>query len=278
MGIDFYGIIRDSKVKETSEFLKRKLPYTPEVAIILGSGLSIIEEKIENKLLIDYADIPNFPKTTVSGHPGRVAVGILKGVPVMAFLGRSHYYEGRKLEEITFPMFVLSQLDVRKVIVTNAAGAVNQRLNVGDLVLLEGLINFAQIDIFSDGWERNLKTLFSTSCYPELQNLENIYPGKIHRGVYCWTTGPSYETPAEIRFIRHLGGDVVGMSTLPEVVVARRLGLAVIGISFVSNPAAGISHKPLSHEEVKEAAEKYKDDFCVVIERCVEVVSQSGKV
>lgn len=274
MSIDFYAIIRDSRVKETSEFLMRRLPGTPKVAIILGSGLSVIEEKIENKLLMNYSDIPNFPEPTVSGHPGRIAAGTMNNVPVIAFLGRSHYYEGKKLEEITFPMFVLSQLAVKKVIVTNAAGAVNPQLKVGDLVLLESLINFAQIDIFNDGWEKSLKNPFSTAYYPDLQNLESSYPGKIYRGVYCWTTGPAYETPAEVKLIRHLGGDVVGMSTLPEVMVARRSGLEVIGISFVSNPAAGLSHTPLSHEDVKKAAEKHKNDFCVVIEKCIHIVSR----
>lgn len=239
-----------------------------EIAVILGSGLGGYEEELLDPVEIDYDEIPGFPLSTVPGHAGRFIVGTIREKRVLVMSGRFHSYEGYGMDKVTLPVRVMSLLGVNTLIVTNAAGAVNEQYRPGDLVLLSDFINLSGRNPLRGKNQDRFGPRFPdmTNVYdPELRNLARKEAEglgiDLKEGVYCWMSGPSYETPAEIRMTRILGADLVGMSTVPETIVARHCGMRVLGISSVTNMAAGVLDTPISHEEVLAVGEAVKEPF-----------------
>jgi len=257
---------------ETRDFLEGKMQARPEIGLILGSGLGVLADEIENKVAIPYDEIPNFPTSTVEGHAGQLVFGTLEGKQVVAMQGRFHFYEGYSMEMVTFPVRVMKAIGVETVIVTNAAGACNESFEPGDLMLITDHINFFGTNPLIGKNVSEFGPRFpdmSKPYDPELVALAQATADelgiRVRQGVYFGNTGPTYETPAEVKMARLLGGDVVGMSTVPEVIVARHSDMRVLGISCVSNMAAGILDQPLNHEEVIETTERVKGHFLSLV-------------
>lgn len=266
-----------NQIEKTRAFIEEKIAKKPSVGLILGSGLGVLADEIENPVKLKYETIPGFPVSTVEGHAGQLVIGELKGVTVLAMQGRFHYYEGYPLDQVTFPVRVMKALGIETVIVTNAAGGVNRDFTPGDLMLITDHINNAGANPLIGPNDNSFGVRFpdmSTAYTPSLQqharDVANELNIPLKEGVYVWNSGPSYETPAEIRILDKLGGDAVGMSTVPEVIVARHADMKVIGISCITNMAAGILDQPLSHEEVMETSEKAREDFLSLIKGIVE--------
>ena len=255
------------QVAEAAAFIKARLGgLAPRVGIVLGSGLGAVAEAVDDPVVVPYGEIPHFPRSTVEGHSGRLVAGLLGGAPVIVMQGRVHYYEGYSPLEVTFPMRVLGLLGVRAVVLTNAAGAIQPTFHRGELVLLSDHINLMGWNPLNGPNEprfavragAGLRFFDMTEAYGgELRALAKAAAHEegfaLPEGVYLATPGPSFETPAEIRAFHSLGATLVGMSTVPETIVARHMGIEVMGISCVTNLAAGLGTKPLSHEEVNEA-------------------------
>ncbi|MCH1624826.1 purine-nucleoside phosphorylase [Fredinandcohnia quinoae] len=271
----------NSMIVKSAEFLKEKSKETPKIGLILGSGLGVLADEIENPIKVSYEAIPEFPVSTVEGHAGQLVFGTLHGKNVVAMQGRFHFYEGYSLDKVTFPVRVMKELGVSTLIVTNAAGGVNESFQPGDLMIITDHINNmgqnpligpndsklgARFPDMSDAYCKELRQIAKDVA--SSLNLE------IKEGVYVGNTGPSYETPAEVRMLRTLGGDAVGMSTVPEVIVARHANMKVLGISCISNMAAGILDQPLTHNEVIETTEKVKKNFLNFIKEIIKKVNQ----
>lgn len=261
------------KVNEALAFVKSKAASAPEAAIVLGSGLGGLADKIERPQVISYADIPYWPRSTAPGHAGKLLIGELAGRRVAAMQGRVHYYEGYTMQEVTFPARVLGLWGVKSFIATNASGAVNTSLTAGTIVALEDHINLMGnnplIGLNYDEWGVRFPDMTHPYDLDFIRTLENIAQIKkipFARGVYAAMSGPSFETPAEIRMLRTLGADVVGMSTVPEVIVANHMGMRVCGLSCVANAAAGITGSKLSHQEVLDVMGKTSDSLCLLVE------------
>lgn len=255
------------KIKEAADFIANKI-NRPEIGLVLGSGLGDLVEQIEDPKIIPYQEIPHFPVSTVSGHAGRLVGGIIKGKNVVAMQGRFHYYEGYSLTEVTFPIRVMQKLGIRTLIVTNAAGGLNPDFQPGDLMLITDHINFLGINPLRGKNYSELGPRFPdmTEAYdPFLRQLARKAAQSLgitlQEGVYAWVGGPSYETPAEVRMLQMLGGDAVGMSTVPEVIVANHGGMKVLGLSCITNVAAGLGHTKLDHREVVETAQRGGQNF-----------------
>ena len=264
------------RLKEAADFIKKRIKDSPEIGLILGSGLGVLADEIEDSVFIDYKSIPHFPVSTVEGHAGRMVIGKLNERAVLAFQGRFHYYEGYNMDKVVFPVRVMKLLGINNLLVTNASGGVNKRFKPGDLMIIKDHILFytenplrgsnldelgPRFNDMSDAYNRNLRTLAKDAA--EKARVE------VQEGVYVFMGGPSYETPAEIRAVRVLGGDAVGMSTVPEVIAASHAGMRVIGISCITNMAAGILDQPLKHEEVMETADKVKSKFLKLVKAIV---------
>jgi purine-nucleoside phosphorylase len=255
-------------------YIRDLAPANPTIAIILGSGLGAFAEHVEEAVAIPYADIPHFPQSTVEGHSGRLVIGTIAGVAVVVMQGRVHAYEGYGMEEVTFPMRVLGLLGVRTVIVTNAAGGIRASLKQGELVVLADHINLTGTNAALGpneprfGLTRGFGQRFfdmSTAYALRLRHMamdEAMRQGfTLTEGVYLAVLGPSFETPAEIRAFRTLGADLVGMSTVHEVIVARHMGIEVLGLSLVTNMAAGVTDAKIDHEEVMETGRRVEQQF-----------------
>jgi purine-nucleoside phosphorylase len=268
--------MKNQAIEKASRYLKEKFHLKPEIGLILGSGLGVLADEIENAVKIPYNEIPEFPVSTVEGHAGQLVFGTLQGKTVVAMQGRFHFYEGYSMDKVTFPVRIMKTLGVRSLIVTNAAGGVNESFQPGDLMIISDHINNmgtnpligpnddhfgVRFPDMSEAYCKNLRQLAK-----EVAEKLNI---PIKEGVYVANTGPSYETPAEVRMIRKLGGDAVGMSTVPEVIVARHANMKVLGISCISNMAAGILDQPLTHDEVIETTEKVKSNFLSLVKEIV---------
>ncbi len=256
------------QIDEAVAFIKNQAPQCPEVGVILGSGLGEFAETVTEKAVIPYETIPHFKKASVAGHVGRLVIGKIKDKPTAVMQGRYHYYEGHNIAEVVFPVRVLCRLGVKKLLLTNAAGGINNMLVPGDLMIIRDHINMMGLNPLRGENDERLGPRFPdmSRVYDEnlveiiAQTMQTMGMG-VKKGVYLALSGPSYETPAEIRMLAGLGADAVGMSTVPEAIVARHMGAAVAGISCVSNLAAGISKTPLSHKEVTETANRVKDLF-----------------
>ncbi|MCL7747085.1 purine-nucleoside phosphorylase [Halalkalibacter sp. MEB205] len=252
------------------------MTVTPSIGLILGSGLGVLADEIQNPVKVPYSEIPNFPVSTVAGHAGQLVFGMLEGKQVVAMQGRFHFYEGYSMDVVTFPVRVMKALGVEQIIVTNAAGGVNESYEPGNLMIIKDHINnMGQNPLIGPNDEAfGVRFPDMSSAYSgRLRELARDHAEKltinVQEGVYVGNTGPSYETPAEIRMLRTLGADAVGMSTVPEVIVARHAGLEVLGISCISNMAAGILPQPLTHDEVIETTEKVKSDFLALVKSIV---------
>lgn len=258
MKLDINSQELKNKVKEAENYIRSKVKDIPDIAVVLGSGLGYFGDKIEPDVAIDTSEIPHYPQPTVTGHQGKLIFGKVGDAPVIAVKGRSHFYEGKGFDEVTFYILVFKELGVKKLVLTNAAGGVNPSFMPGDFVLIKDFINFGQIEVLDDASETDLLSENLQAQAIAASEKMNI---KMQQGVYCWTTGPSFETPAEVQAIQKIGGGLAGMSTLPEAIVAKKLGFEVLGISLVTNQAAGISENPLTHEEVKETADMIKEPY-----------------
>ncbi len=271
------------RAEEAAAFVRTLANETPRVAIVLGSGLNDLADRIVAPVTIPYDRIPHFPRTTVAGHAGKLLVGALSGVPALVFQGRFHYYEGHELETVTFPVRMLQRLGATTLILTAATGGIRADLRAGNLVVLTDHLNLIGFNPLRGANEPRFGTRFPdmTEVYSErlrafaLEEADKLGIGLAH-GVYGCMAGPSYETPAEIRMLRTLGADVVGMSTVPEAIVARHAGLDVLAFALVSNAAAGVLGTPITHDEVLEAGRKAGPTLAQLIERVVGRIAGSG--
>lgn len=260
------------KVLEAKYYLESNIKVKPEIGLILGSGLGILADEIEDPVVLDYEHIPNFPISTVEGHAGQLIVGKFMGKQVMALKGRLHYYEGYTMSEVTFPVRVMTALGVGQIIVTSAVGGINKNFVPGDLMIIRDHINFGFNNplIGADCSSLGVRFPDMSGAYSESLIILAEKAAKennidVKKGVYAFLTGPAYETPAEIKMIGILGADAVGMSTVPEVMAAIHGGAGVLGISCITNMAAGISDKPLNHDEVIEVAKSVEKKFSAYI-------------
>ena len=250
---------------------------TPEVAIVLGSGLGDFAEALTDAVTTPYAEIPHWPPSAVIGHAGKLVVGRMAGRRVAALAGRVHYYEGHDLRTVTFATRVLGRLGVRVLILTNAAGGINVSFGPGTLMAIDDHINLLGSNPLVGPNEDRFGVRFPdmTEVYSkQLRAAADAAAAArgipLAHGVYVAVHGPSYETPAEIRYLRTIGADAVGMSTVPEAIVARHMGMEVLGISCITNPAAGVLPEPLHHDEVMEVARRVKGEFSALLEGTIE--------
>ncbi|GGH69094.1 purine nucleoside phosphorylase [Compostibacillus humi] len=261
-----------TKISEAAKYIQEKISLTPSIGLILGSGLGSLADEIEMKTVIPYSEIPHFPQSTVKGHKGQLVIGELEGKKVIAMQGRFHYYEGYSMQQVTFPVRVMKELGISSLIVTNAAGGVNKDFQPGDFMIITDHINLMGDNPLIGKNDDRLGDRFPdmSECYDQqlIQHAEecaNRVQIKVKKGVYAANTGPQYETKAEVKMVHVLGGDAVGMSTVPEVIAANHGGIRVLGISCISNMAAGILEEPLSHAEVIETTERVKEDFVKLV-------------
>lgn len=256
---------------ETLAFLHERITRRPRVMLVLGSGLGELADRIEDPVRIPFAEIPGFAPATVEGHRGMLVAGTLEGVEVVALQGRYHLYEGHPAAVVTVPVRAMAALGARILIVTNAAGGLNRAFRAGDLMIIDDHINLmwqnpligpvvpgdVRFPDMSEPYDRTLQTIAEKVALE--RGIRTV------RGTYVALSGPSYETPAEVRMLQKIGADAVGMSTVPEVIVARAAGVRVLGISLISNPAAGLSPTPLSHDEVVQAGLEARERFISLV-------------
>ncbi|ADG82513.1 purine-nucleoside phosphorylase [Thermincola potens] len=268
-----------AKFQETVNFIRDKFPEQADLAMILGSGLGILADAVEDKKVIDYKDIPNFPVSTVEGHAGQLVFGRLEGKKVLLMNGRFHYYEGYHIKEVVYPVRVMQLLGIKILLVTNAAGGINHAFAPGDLMIIEDHINLMGTNPLLGPNEEEFGPRFPDMSEAYNKGLRKLAERvakeekiEYRKGVYAGLAGPSYETPAEIKYLRYIGADAVGMSTVPEVIVANHGGMRVLGISCITNMAAGVLPQKLSHEEVMETANRVRDKFIKLVRGIVREV------
>jgi purine-nucleoside phosphorylase len=267
------------RAEEAAVAIREAIPDPPEIALVLGSGLGALADRLSDRTTIPYAQVPHFPRSTVEGHPGNLVAGTLGAVPLLVLQGRFHYYEGHDLDAVTFPVRVLKLLGVRTLILTAATGAIDPTFRAGTIVCLTDHLNLIGANPLRGPNDPRFGTRFpdmSEVYSPRLRRLA-LAASKALRldlaaGVYACLPGPSYETPAEVRMLRTLGASVVGMSTVPEAIVARHSGLEVLALALVTNAAAGVSQTPISHEEVLEAGREAMPLLGALIETIVTTI------
>ena len=269
--MDIYG-----NMSEAVEFIKSKISVTPDTGIILGSGLGDFADEIDKSIVIPYEEIPNFMKVKVKGHAGNLVVGMVSGKPVAVLQGRYHFYEGHDIRDIVFPVRVLCSLGIQNLLITNAAGGINSAFAPGDLMVISDHINLmGENPLSGDNDERigprfpDMSTIYDKVLSEKIISTARSMKISIKSGVYAGLRGPSYETPAEIRMLKTIGADSVGMSTVPEGIAAKHMGMKVAGISCITNFAAGIIDQPLDHSEVTETADRVKEDFISLLTRVI---------
>ena len=265
------------RVEEAAAAIRRRCPAPPEAAIVLGSGLGDVAGALADAVTIPYAELPHWPAATVVGHPGRLVVGRFAGRRVAALAGRVHLYEGHDAAGVVFAARVMGRLGVGALVLTNAAGGVNTALTPGTLMIIDDHINLLGVNPLAGGNDDRFG--------PRFPDMSEVYARRLRRiadeaaaargvtvahGVYAACLGPSYETPAEIRYLRTIGADAVGMSTVPEAIAARHMGLDVLGISCITNMAAGVLPQPLDHQEVLETAQRVRGAFTSLLEGIIE--------
>jgi len=269
-----------NKISTISRFIEDAIgDLNPEVVLILGSGLGNLADEIHSPVVLKYEKIPGFPVTTIQGHTGQLVIGNLEDKCVLVMQGRFHYYEGYSMQDITLPIRVFKSIGIEKMIITNAAGGVNKDLSPGDLMIIKDHINFSynnpltgkNLDEFG-GRFPDMSNPYDYELIKKVKDISSKLNIQLKEGVYLYNSGPSYETPAEVKMARTLGADVVGMSTVPEVITAVHASMKVIGISCISNMAAGILNQPLHHDEVIETTEKVKDKFVGLLKEIVRQV------
>jgi len=251
-----------------AKFVLKKTKLRPQIALVLGSGLGAFADEFTQSVKIPYAKIPHFPRSTAVGHAGQLVIGNVDNIPVVGMQGRVHLYEGYAVEQVSFPVRVFARMGVKAVLLTNAAGGINKNFTQGRLVLISDHINLQGANPLKGPNDESFGPRFPdmSAAYDKEFRALAVAEGRkrgvdLGEGVYAALAGPSYETPAEIRYLRTIGADLVGMSTVPEVIAARHSGIRVLGISCVTNAAAGVLDQPLDHKEVLETAERVKDQF-----------------
>ena len=270
-----------TRSQRAAKYILSKSRLRPKIAVVLGSGLGAFADELAGATRVPYAKIPGFPKPTAEGHAGRLVLGKVNDVAVAVMQGRVHFYEGYSPKEVVYPMRVLRQLGIQAAILTNAAGAINLSFKPGDLVVMRDHISLHSINPLIGPNEARFGTRFPDMSeayfkpYREIALAEGKKLGMdLKEGIYAALTGPSFETPAEIRYLRTMGADMVGMSTVPEVIVARHMGIRVLGISCMTNMAAGILDQPLSHAEVMETGERVKVQFEALLRSVIPRIAQ----
>ena len=271
-GGDYYG-----RVEAAARQLTDRLGGAPDVAIVLGSGLGAFADRLPEAIITPYGEIPNWPASAVIGHAGKLVVGTHAGRKVAALSGRAHFYEGHDMRTVTFATRVMGVLGVRELILTNAAGGINTSFKPGTLMAIDDHINLLGSNPLVGPNEDRFGFRFPDMTEVYSRRLRGIADQAaaargitLAHGIYVAVHGPSYETPAEIRAFRTLGADAVGMSTVPEAIVARQMGIEVLGISCITNPAAGVLPKPLHHDEVMEVATRVQGEFSSLLEAIIE--------
>ena len=270
--------------EHAAKFLLSQTQLRPKIGLVLGSGLGGFADELSGAIRVPYANIPFFPRSTAVGHAGQMVIGTAAGIPVAAMQGRVHLYEGYSAQEVAYPMRVFDQMDVHAVILTNAAGGINLEYKQGALVVITDHLNLqGQNPLLGPNDERYGPRFPDMSQaywkpYREMALQAAKKLGKtLYQGVYAGLLGPSYETPAEIRYLRTIGADLVGMSTIPEVIAARHMGVKVLAISCVTNMAAGIIDQPITHDEVLETGERVKGDFLALLQAVLPEIAKDVK-
>lgn len=262
---------------EAVKYIRTQTAVKPQIGIILGSGLGAFVDQVQVSCKISYNDIPHFMSTTVEGHKGNLIFGTLGNKNVVILQGRNHYYEGHSMESVVFPTRTLALLGIETLILTNSAGGFGDTMQAGEFMIIEDHINLMGINPLMGPNIKELGPRFPdmTEAYDHslIEKMEKIFQKmatKYHKGIYCGVSGPTYETPAEVRYLKLLGGKAVGMSTVPEAIAANHLGLRVGALSCITNLAAGISRQKLSHEEVTETAKKVEQKFSDFMRQLIE--------
>lgn len=265
------------KYKTLLDFLKRETPFTPDISVILGSGLGDFAEQLKINKTISTSEIPNYPESTVAGHKGKIHFAEYENKKIILFQGRIHFYEGYNINECIIPVFISHKLGAKNLLLTNAAGGINKNFVPGDLMLansLNGILIKREltdlIGLTNLAGKDNFKSLPDPEFNEIIRQSAKTKGIKIKEGVYIYTKGPTYETPAEIRFFAKYGADAVGMSTVHEAVYSSYLGMKTAAISCITNFAAGISPQKLTHAEVTETADKVKDTFSKLLKSIIE--------
>jgi purine-nucleoside phosphorylase len=264
------------KIKQTAEFIKNIIKEIPDFAIVLGSGLGKLQDEVEAIHILEYSEIPNFPQTTVVGHGGKLIYGILEGKKVLMMSGRFHYYEGHSIETVVFPIRIFYLLGIKNLILSNASGGINRDYNVADIVIIKDHINMMpehplrgrNIDSFGPRFV-DMSEPYNRKMIAVAEQVASESNIKIHQGVYVALQGPTFETPAEYGMIKAIGGDMVGMSTVPEVIVAKHMGMDVFGISVITDLGGPDIAHSVSHEEVLNAANKAMPNVIKVVKGLV---------
>jgi purine-nucleoside phosphorylase len=264
------------RAQEAARLIRTRTDVEAPVAIVLGSGLGAFAEDLTDPTEIRYDEIPGFARATVQGHAGRLVIGKAGEVTMVAMQGRFHFYEGYSLEEVTFPIRVLKLLGVRTLVLTNAAGTLNTEFTPGSLMVISDHLNLLGDNPLRGANDERFGPRFPDLTSVYARRLQDIVIDEakamgleVRRGIYASLAGPSYETPAEIHMIRTLGADAVGMSTVPEAIVARHMDMQVVGISCITNLAAGVSDKPIDHSQVMAIGERVRGDFTTLLNRVV---------
>src|SRR5580658_470768 len=260
------------RAESASNFIFTKTDLQPQIALVLGSGLGAFADEFESPTKIPYAEIPHFPRSTAIGHAGQLVVGKVGEIPVAGMQGRVHLYEGYSAKDVAFPIRVFARMGIKAVILTNAAGGIKSEFVQGQLVVIKDHINLQGASPLTGPNDDRFGPRFPDMTVAYDRRFREMTVGEgnrnhigLYEGVYAALPGPSYETPAEIRYLRGIGADLVGMSTVPEVIAARHSGMRVLGISCVTNAAAGILDQPLDHKEVLETAERVKSQFIALL-------------
>lgn len=272
-------MIEENDILRALNFVQNNIKLIPKIGLVLGSGLGDFGTRVKSLSTIHASEIPGYPRSSVQGHSEKLIFGYLqkgttRSLPLVVFQGRIHYYETESIEQVIFPIILAYKLGVRKLILTNAAGGINNRFSVGDLMIINDVIQLAFLAIppstrgsffpkkkYDSIFDKRMQAI-TLQCA-----VENGI--SLNQGTYCWLKGPSYETAAEIRMLKRLGADAVGMSTVPEVIAAKRLGMKTVGISLISNLAAGISTTKLTHSEVTQIAHQVKDTFTALMSNLI---------
>jgi purine-nucleoside phosphorylase len=285
------------KAVEAAEFIKSKYPKPIAAAVVLGSGLGAFADDIENAVQIPYEEVPHFERSTVQGHAGQLVLGEVEGVPVAVQQGRFHFYEGYEMEQVMFPMRVFGRLGVKNVILTNAAGSLSTEMRPGSLMLISDHLNLMGVNPLRGKNDEQFGPRFPDMTDVYTKSLQEIaireadaiaksrfdsgrdaeHTMFLHRGVYCALSGPTYETPSEIRMYRLLGADAVGMSTVPEAIAARHQGMNILGISCITNFGAGMTAEPINHQEVMETGARVAEIFNELLRRIIKRIETADE-
>lgn len=268
------------KLNEYVRIIRKKTDFVPQIALVLGSGLGGFAEKIEKAAEIPYGDIQGFPVSTVSGHEGKFIFGSLNGINIVCMQGRVHYYEGYTIEDVVLPIRIMGLLGAKVLFLTNASGGINESFNAGDFMLItDHISSLVQSPLIGENIDElgvrfpDMSCVYDKDLADIIRQCAKDIGVDLKEGVYIQTTGPNYETPAEIRAYKALGADAVGMSTACEAMAANHMGMRICAVSCISNLAAGISKNPLTHEEVKETADRVAPVFKKLLVECIESIS-----